>query len=55
MLVAVWESVVKQAVARRNKHLCHHVFIYIAEIGGKVVIEQFLINDIFRKILVPER
>ena len=50
----LWPSVVEQLVSGGGKHLRNHILIDITEIGAKFVAEQFLIDDVFGLVFVPE-
>lgn len=41
-------------IATCHQHLCHQILIDIAKVGCQLVAQQFLINDVLRKILVPK-
>ena len=54
MIILIQPSVVEQFVAGRCQCLGYSIFIHIAEVCFQFVIQQFLIYNIFRKLLVPE-
>ena len=49
------ESIIVQFMSGCFQHLCDDVFIDIAEIRAQLVTEQFMVNRIVGKLLVPKR
>lgn len=47
-------SIEKQSVARKCQHLDNAVLIHVAEISTEFVIQQFLIDDILSRVIVPK-
>ena len=47
-------GVVEELVARGSEHLCYDVLIDIAQVGRELVGEEFLVDDVFGDVLVPE-
>lgn len=47
-------GVVKQLVARGCEHLRHDVLIHVAQVSREFVGKEFLVDDIFGDVFVPE-
>ena len=52
--VVLGEGVIKQFVSGSRQHLCHNVFVDVAEVGVELVCQKFLVDCVFGEVAVPE-
>ena len=48
------EGVVEKTVPGSREHLRYHIFKKVSQVCGKLIVEDFFINDVLSKIAVLE-